>query len=326
MRELLDVRDPARNKVNRPEAQALVQELERRLEDPRYVGMSFGVLSLFREQIEYIQVLVVATIPRQRREMHRLICSTVDGFQGDERDVILYSWRYAHGTSPAVFAFTGGEGGQQRVNVALSRARHQGIHFISAPIDRFPLGATNVTPFLRHAVGLERLLALVESRAHQEPSGRARREIDKAVSELGLNVEENFVAAGTSIDLLVRDGSSGKRVGVFVDAEVDQFRRSTRRIALTLMPCSSARDGVSYVFQPQWLSYRRTPRLRGCARPSTWWNRRRAQAQELSRVSTYRFQHPTPLASMASTESQASRSHRKTAQTTAGRFPPWRRD
>ena len=35
----------------------VVDELKRRLDDPRYDGLSFGVLSLFRDQIERIEEL-----------------------------------------------------------------------------------------------------------------------------------------------------------------------------------------------------------------------------------------------------------------------------
>src|SRR4051794_33254305 len=69
-------------KVNRAEARALVTELHRRLQDARYAGMTFGVLSLFRDQVEFLEQEIEREIPRAVRERHRLICSTVDGFQG----------------------------------------------------------------------------------------------------------------------------------------------------------------------------------------------------------------------------------------------------
>src|SRR5487761_1732580 len=209
-------------KVNYAEARAVVDDLGRRLNDHRYGGMSFGVLSLFREQVEHIQVLVDREIPSELKERHRLICSTVDGFQGDERDVILYSWRFAPGVSPAIFAFTNGEGGQQRVNVALTRARHQAIHFVSAPIDKFPLGAANITPYLKHSLDPARLLAAMEQRAHRAPGGEARRRVIAALRDAGFTVQEDFVACGTSIDL-VAALETGVRAAVFVDAELDPY-------------------------------------------------------------------------------------------------------
>ena len=149
-----------------------------------------------------------------------MICSTVDGFQGDERDVILYSWRFAKGASPSIFAFTSGAGGSQRVNVALTRARHQAIHFVSASIDEFPVGAGNVTPYLRHGLEPERMLAEIEQRAHRTPGGEARRRVSTALIHAGFDVQEDFVACGASIDLVVTS-PTGARVALFVDAELD---------------------------------------------------------------------------------------------------------
>lgn len=208
-------------KVNHAEAEALVDDLERRLADPRYDGMTFGVLSLFREQVEYIQALIEPRVRPVERERRRLICSTVDGFQGDERDVILYSWRYTAADHGSVFAFTNGGSGEQRINVALTRARHQAIHFISTPVDKFPPSAGNVTGYLTHAIDPDRLLSKVEARAHREPAGRARQAVAAACSRRGLGVVENYIACGISIDLLVTNEDGTRRAAVFVDAERD---------------------------------------------------------------------------------------------------------
>ena len=206
-------------KVNRAEARALVDELHKRLQDDRYAGMSFGVLSLFREQVEYLEQEIERAVPLAQRQRHRLICSTVDGFQGDERDVILYSWRYSETDHPAVFAFTNGGAGEQRTNVALTRARHQAIHFISVPVEQFPASAVNVSAYLRHAADPNALLRTAEGRAHREPTGPSRQALAAALTDAGLRVVQNYVACGVSVDLLVDDDIAAKRVAVFVDAD-----------------------------------------------------------------------------------------------------------
>ncbi len=208
-------------KVNYSEAEALVEDLQRRITDGRYDGMTFGVLSLFREQVEYLETLIERRIDADVREERRLICSTVDGFQGDERDVILYSWRYTEGDHPAVFAFTNGGGGEQRINVALTRARHQAVHFVSVPIEQFPMSAANITGYLKHAVEPEKLLEQAEARVHREPDGRARRRLADALVESGLNKTENYVACGVNVDLVATDVASSRRAAVLVDAEQD---------------------------------------------------------------------------------------------------------
>ena len=211
-------------KVNHAEARALVEDLRHRLADPRYEGMTFGVLSLFREQTERLEYEIERTVPAEVRNRHRLICSTVDGFQGDERDVILYSWRYTPADHPAVFAFTNGGAGEQRTNVALTRARHQAIHFVSVPVEEFPMSASNVTAYLRHCANPQALLTAAEARAHREPAGPARQELITALRDDGLIVAEDYVACGVSVDVLVRDDAAAKRVAVFVDANRAQHR------------------------------------------------------------------------------------------------------
>ena len=212
------------SKVNYSEAEALVNDLQRRLRDARYDGMTFGVLSLFREQIEYLETLIERRIGADVREARRLICSTVDGFQGDERDVILYSWRYAESDHPSVFAFTNGGSGEQRINVALTRARHQAVHFVSVPIEQFPVGAANITGYLKHAVEPERLLEQAEARVHREPECRARRVLAESLRETGLVGVENYVACGVNADIVASDVSSMRRAAVLVDADHDHHR------------------------------------------------------------------------------------------------------
>jgi very-short-patch-repair endonuclease len=218
--ELQGVPTLGKTKINTYEAQLLVAELERLLGDRRYDGLSIGVLSLFREQIEHIEALVEQRIPKAVRERRRLICSTVDGFQGDERDVILYSWRYSTSQSPSILAFTNGKTGDQRVNVALTRARHQAIHFISAPVERFPQ-AGNAGQFLQHAAVPQRLVHVIEGRAHKEPITEARHRAAAALRANQLGVAEQFVACGVGVDLVVHDPQTWARVAVFIDGRGD---------------------------------------------------------------------------------------------------------
>lgn len=218
--ELQGVPPLGRSKVNPYEARLLVDELCRLLENPDYAGLTIGVLSLFRDQIEYIEGLVERHVPKDVREQRRLICSTVDGFQGDERDVILYSWRYSTSQSPSILAFTNGATGDQRINVALTRARHQAIHFISAPVGEFP-GSGNVGTFLQHAQAPERLVHTIESRAHREPVTEARRRAAATLRDAGLHVTEQYVACGAGVDMVVHDPQTWARVAVFIDGEID---------------------------------------------------------------------------------------------------------
>jgi very-short-patch-repair endonuclease len=219
IRELTDLPPIGKLKINEVEADALVDELVELLDDPRYAGCSFGVLSLFREQIEFIEALVERRIPKSMRERHRLICSTVDGFQGDERDVILYSWRWSPDQSVSVMSFTDGTTGDQRVNVALTRARHQAIHYVSAPIAKFPKHR-NVGGYLHHVAEPTALITNLGHKVHREPLTEARRRTAQALREAGFEVQEHYVACGLAVDFVVRDTADNSRVAVFIDGQI----------------------------------------------------------------------------------------------------------
>jgi restriction endonuclease-like protein len=59
---------------------------------------------------------------------------------------------------------------------------------------------------------------------HEEPGGRARDIARERLLAAGMEITDNYVACGVSVDLLVRDPSDAKRVAVFVDAERAEHR------------------------------------------------------------------------------------------------------
>jgi len=119
-------------KVNPKEAEAVINHLKKLMNDPKYENLSLGVLSLFREQANFLRKMIYDDdFIRERIEKHSLVADTVDGFQGDEKDVILYSFRYAPNSTPHIFTFA---------NVGFTRARKQIFCFLSRPVDKFPAG------------------------------------------------------------------------------------------------------------------------------------------------------------------------------------------
>src|SRR5262249_44519912 len=79
---------------NEREARALVDFLAWLIESPDYAGASMGVMCLFEEQVALLQELVADHIPPEKWTEYDLTVVNPDGFQGDERDVILYSLSY----------------------------------------------------------------------------------------------------------------------------------------------------------------------------------------------------------------------------------------
>jgi len=103
-------------------------------------------MSFFHDQTEYLRQRLREEFDYQTRIERKLIAATADGFQGDERDVILFSYRYAPGASKNMYTLATKEEDKRRINVAYSRARDQIWCFVFAPIEDFP--QNDATEFL----------------------------------------------------------------------------------------------------------------------------------------------------------------------------------
>ena len=112
-------------KVNPVEVEAIVEQLEKCLADPRYDNLSFGVISLLGSaQAKAIEKRLLERIAPEDWAARRLQCGDSADFQGAERDVMFLSMVVAPppGQRAAVLSR---ELFVQRYNVAASRARDQ---------------------------------------------------------------------------------------------------------------------------------------------------------------------------------------------------------
>ena len=107
-------------KVNMNEVKSIVEHLKMLLIEQGYSG-TIGVIAPFRVQVHALEQHINAEIPLQKLEGAELRVATVDGFQGQERDVILFS--PCMGASSASTAITFVQKEHRRINVAISRAR-----------------------------------------------------------------------------------------------------------------------------------------------------------------------------------------------------------
>ena len=127
---------------NEIEAKMLVEHLAHMVEDPDYNGASIGVLCLFEEQVALVKEMVMATIAPEEWEEHDIVVVNPDGFQGDERDVILYSLSWDNDVMPRA-ALSARQAAtdhiQGMLNVAFTRARDEIHIFHSAPLDTFAM-------------------------------------------------------------------------------------------------------------------------------------------------------------------------------------------
>ncbi|WP_104478982.1 AAA domain-containing protein [Actinokineospora auranticolor] len=113
------------NKVNPVEVEAIVDQIEKCAADPRYDGLTFGVVSLLgRAQATAIEKRLLARIPPEEWAARDLRCGDSADFQGSERDVVFLSMVKAPDPGKRIGALTA-DLYVQRYNVAASRAKDQ---------------------------------------------------------------------------------------------------------------------------------------------------------------------------------------------------------
>jgi very-short-patch-repair endonuclease len=209
---------------NEMEAQAVVRHLLKLVTSEDYSGASIGIICLFEEQAALLQELVAEQIPEEEWDEHDLVAVAPDGFQGDERDVILYSLSWDNDVMPrqALSQRQRNHPHEQgMLNVAFTRARDEIHIFHSAPIKTFTLadGRPGVlTRWLQHC-------AAIQSVGRPKPAGSRLGRIDSefeaevaaALRKRDLFVLHQYPACGFHIDLVCEH--DGVRVAVECDGE-----------------------------------------------------------------------------------------------------------
>ena len=121
-----------KSKVNPPEAEVIVDEIERIINDPLLANLgggdgrprSIGVISLVgSEQAAFIQKRLMDRIGEAAMVRHRVVCGDSATLQGDERDVVFLSMIADRKRKQSQTAMQY----EQQFDVALSRARDRMI-------------------------------------------------------------------------------------------------------------------------------------------------------------------------------------------------------
>ncbi len=211
-------------RTNQDEAKAIVAMIKNRLlawlKLPELDRPTLGVITFNSQQ----QALILDLLDDLRRQCGDLewffnedreepvIVKNLENIQGDERDVILFSITFgpdAAGKLSMVFGALNQNGGEKRLNVAVTRAR-QGLHvFSSITHDQIDLTRTNATgvrhlkAFLDYAVRGPVALPAIDAGSQ----GPAENPFEDAVAEAfrskGWEVRTQIGVSGFRIDLAV---------------------------------------------------------------------------------------------------------------------------
>lgn len=213
--------DRGRTKMNRAEAEAVIADLRRRLLDPAQRGMSMGIVTFSSVQQSLIEDLLDEAL-REEAELERLVAAlpepifikNLENVQGDERDIILFSIGYgpdAAGKATMNFGPLNREGGWRRLNVAVTRARHEMVVFSTLRAHQIDSNRTRA----EGVAGLRLFLEYAEKGKHALPaSANGPGGIKAEDTSLHQSVARTLEEHGYIVDLHV--GSSGYRIDLGV--------------------------------------------------------------------------------------------------------------
>ena len=222
--------------TNRKEAEALVDFLFDRLEDPAERKRSWGVVTFSVSQQRLVEDLIdkkgegcdwAADFFDDSRP-DAFFVKNLENVQGDERDVVIFSIAYApdaQGRFAMSFGPINRPGGERRLNVAITRAREQVVIFASTHSSDIHAERTN-------SVGVKHLKALMEYAETGHLEGNAAKAdgqdtvgIKKTVCDClaanGYSFETDVGMSSYPVDVAVRDPDNLGRfiLGIECDSE-----------------------------------------------------------------------------------------------------------
>jgi very-short-patch-repair endonuclease len=206
--------------LNRPEADAILKQIEALLADPAYANRSLGVVSLLGvNQARHIETLVRSSCDPAELIRRRFRCGDARAFQGSERDILFLSMVAAPKSCKALAGnlFT------QRFNVAASRARERMYLVRSVQMsDLSPLDLrAGLLAHFGATGGLQRAQTSVVDRCE---SG-FERSVYTELFARGFRVFPQVRAGSFFIDLVV-EGENDSRLAIECDG--DEFHRLDR--------------------------------------------------------------------------------------------------
>ena len=207
-------------RTNQPEAKALVVDLISRLKRPgfRESGLTIGVVTFNSEQ----QGLIEDLLDEERRkdpglepyfsemELEPVFVKNLESVQGDERDIMYFSITYGPDMAGAVsmnFGPLNRDGGERRLNVAVTRARHELRVFSSLRGEQMDLSRTKATGvrdlkhFLEFAEFGPRALAEAHHGSQGDFDSPFEANVAAALGRKGWQVHTQIGASSFRVDL-----------------------------------------------------------------------------------------------------------------------------
>jgi len=202
-------------KTNIEEARSIAALVQAAMEQPEYMGKTFGAVSLLgEEQAIEIERLVREISPAHQLAGAKFLCGTAAQFQGDERDVVFISMVDSPEEGP--LRMRQEDLYRQRFNVAASRAKDQlwVVHSLDPRRDLQPGDLRR--RLIEHAENPGGLLQQELAKEKRTESEFERRVLKRLLGA-GFRVKPQWVVGHYRIDLVVESGSG--RLAVECDGE-----------------------------------------------------------------------------------------------------------
>jgi len=221
--------DKGKSRTNQAEAKTIVNEIVRRLTDPANSEFTIGVVTFSTSQ----QTLIEDLLEKARQDHPQIerffsddayepvFVKNLENVQGDERDVILFSICYGPDLSGRVsmnFGPLNRDGGERRLNVAITRSRREIVVFTSIRGENIDLsrtrarGVSDLKNFLDYAERGNRAIAEAFT---VDPREDFESPFEKAVHDelenRGYDVHPQIGCSGYRIDLAVVDSETPGR-------------------------------------------------------------------------------------------------------------------
>jgi very-short-patch-repair endonuclease len=239
--------DKGKSRTNPGEAMALVEELIKRLLVSDGPHRSYGVVTFSQAQ----QKLVEDLLDQKRREHPEIeshfgdeppvegepvFVKNLENVQGDERDVILFSICYGPDEAGKVsmnFGPLNRDGGERRLNVAITRAKHEVLVFSGLRADQIDLtrtrarGVRDLKHFLDYADrGPKALTSATTESASAEADSEFERMVANRIRKAGYEVRHQVGCSGYRIDLGVVDPAAPGRYLLGIECDGATYHRA----------------------------------------------------------------------------------------------------
>lgn len=222
--------------TNEVEAKAIVEEISRRLNDPLTKDQSLGVVTMNAKQMDLITTLleesddplIAEHMPGEGVAPDKTIfVKNLENVQGDERDVILMSVGFSKtplkDRLPLNFGPLNRQGGQRRLNVAVTRARTAVVVFASFDPEDMQLTKNSAQGLqdLRDYLLLARDGVKLNGSTHADRQEILLRDLlAKALRKRGWEVESDYGLSAYKVDIALRKpGQENWQFALIMDSQ-----------------------------------------------------------------------------------------------------------